>query len=535
MFSAKRNIQQLISLMAQHGIRNVVISPGSRNMPLAQSFANSRDFSCHPVTDERSAGFFAIGLSVSLNEPVAVCVTSGSALLNLTSAVSEAYYQQVPLLVLSADRPEMWIGQLDGQTLPQMGVFQNLLKKEVNLPEPTNADEEWHCNRLINEALLSLRHKSDGPAHINIPVSEPFFDCTSPVIPKERVIRRNAPYIDAWNDAKRPMLVIGQLPNLSAKELAEVIKNLDCPILCEHLSNIHTKEVIHNFDLILKNPKECLAPDFLIYIGGHLVSKRIKKWLRQIKPQNCLRITPDGECSDTFQSLTNIIEMEATDFLKTLPKKKEDTFLLQWKEASQKTEQSMQNHEWEYSSLSIVKRLIERLPDHSALALGNSSAVRFAQMFQLPHDTHVVCNRGVNGIDGSLSSAVGFAVGNPETLTLLIIGDLSFFYDMNALCFTQLPSNLRIVLLNNGGGEIFKLLPGFEINQGNEKYILATHQTSAEGWASSLRIQYLSIHNSEEVESNLRQLLQKSDKLILCEVFTQSETDKKMYDKIQKI
>ena len=189
MYSTKKNIQQLLSLMEQHGVTDVVLSPGSRNMPLAQSFAAHPSFTCHAVTDERSAGFFAIGLSLNTKRPAAVCVTSGSALLNLASAVSEAYYQQVPLLVISADRPAAWIGQMDGQTIPQTGVFGTLVRKEVSLPEPVNETDIWHCNRLINEALLELNHHVCGPVHINVPISEPFFDCTETQLPAERAIK----------------------------------------------------------------------------------------------------------------------------------------------------------------------------------------------------------------------------------------------------------------------------------------------------------------------------------------------------------
>ena len=535
MFSVKRNIQQLISLMVQHGIRNVVISPGSRNMPLAQSFANSRDFSCHPVTDERSAGFFAIGLSVSLNEPVAVCVTSGSALLNLTSAVSEAYYQQVPLLILSADRPEMWIGQLDGQTLPQMGVFQNLVKKEVNLPEPTNADEEWHCNRLINEAILALSHHRNAPVHINIPITEPFFDCSATFIPTERCIRRNAPFLNEWRESQRSLIIIGQLSIQQARLISNEVGRLNCPVLCENLSNIQSDKTIFNFDLILKEENDCLNPDLVVYIGGHIISKRVKKWLRKVRPNHCFRISPEGECSDTFQCLSNILEMGASQFLETLPAKEDSSFLQKWQEAQSLVNRMLAEKNWAYSSVSVVKTLIEHLPCNSALALGNSSAVRFAQLFPLPPHTHVICNRGVNGIDGSLSSAVGFAIGNPNQLTVLLIGDLSFFYDMNALCHTHLPHNLRVLLLNNGGGEIFRLLPGLEMNHGTEKFVLAKHQTTAEGWVKSLQAEYLAAHNMEEARNCMGQFFNPNGKFTLCEIFTQQESDKTIYEEIQKI
>ena len=189
MYTDKTNVLQLLSLMRAHGVRRVVVAPGSRNIPLAQGFTACPDFECFRVTDERSAGFFALGLALEGGEPAAVCCTSGSALLNIHPAVAEAYYQQVPLLVISADRPAAWIGQMDGQTLPQPGVFGQLVRRAVALPEVRTDEDAWHSNRLINEALLALRGPAPGPVHVNIPIGEPFFAFPTEALPPERVIR----------------------------------------------------------------------------------------------------------------------------------------------------------------------------------------------------------------------------------------------------------------------------------------------------------------------------------------------------------
>ena len=221
MYTDKRNILQLAALLKEHGIRNVVLCPGSRNIPIVQTLANMADFSCHAVTDERSAGFFALGLALHAGAPAAVCCTSGTALLNLHPAVAEAFYQQVPLVVISADRPQAWIGQMDGQTLPQPGVFGTLVKKSVNLPEVQTDEDEWYCNRLINEALLELNHHGKGPVHINVPVSEPFFKLPVTELPEVRVISRYQglnvydkdyrPLIERMNRYRRRMAVAGQM------------------------------------------------------------------------------------------------------------------------------------------------------------------------------------------------------------------------------------------------------------------------------------------------------------------------------------
>ncbi|MEE3485009.1 MAG: 2-succinyl-5-enolpyruvyl-6-hydroxy-3-cyclohexene-1-carboxylic-acid synthase [Bacteroidales bacterium] len=521
MYSIKKNIQQLISLMVQHHISDVVICPGSRNMPIAESLASNAYFHCHAITDERSAGFFAIGLSISLNKPVAVCVTSGSALLNLASAISEAYYQQIPLLVISADRPQAWIGQMDGQTLPQTQLFTSLLKKEVHLPEPENSTDEWYCNRLINEAILALHHHSNGPVHINIPISEPFFDCSVEEIEQERMIHRNAPYNQIWMDAQRPLFVVGQLSVEEAKHLKGLLQTINCPIFCEHLSNLgDDPSFIYNADCILTDEmKEEMKPDLVIYLGGHVVSKRIKKWIRQIQAPHCWRISSDGECADTFQCLTNCIEQTPYDFVQSLsPKAVNNDFLLRWKDARQKAEKNNSQTE-SYTALSVVQRFISLLPDNVSLILANSSAVRYAQTVPIKaQNVYVSCNRGVNGIDGSLSAAMGYATAQPTRDCYLIIGDLSFFYDMNGLWNNALPQNLKIILLNNGGGEIFKTLPGLAETTGTEQFVRACHHTSAEGWAKSMNLNYIGNHEEASVLTNLQQMMS-SPRLTLVEFF----------------
>ena len=538
MYSNKKNIQQLLSLMEQHQIVDVVISPGSRNMPLAVSFASNSMFHCHPVTDERSAGFYAIGLSISLHKPVAVCITSGSALLNLASSVSEAYYQRVPLLVISADRPQAWIGQMDGQTLPQTGVFGTLIKKEVSLPEPQNETDAWYCNRIINEALIELQHRTDGPVHINVPITEPFFECSTPTIPTERVIHRNHPYTEIWDNAQKPLIIIGQLHHTEAREIQPLLSKLQCPIICEHLANLMSdSNFIANADCLLNGkPDDSLQPDLVIYMGGHIVSKRLKHWIRRIQPTHCWRIDPSGECTDTFQCLTNIIEKDNRSFLLSLNAKKENnSYLTLWQTESRQKETSLSKIAFTYSSLSIVQQVMERIPEHTALLLANSSMVRYAQLFPLrANDVIVACNRGVNGIDGTLSAAVGFASAQPDRTCFLLIGDLSFFYDMNGLWNTELPQNLKIILINNQGGEIFRVLPGLEKNTECERFVMAQHHTKAKGWIESIHATYLEANDADSSEKSLNELFNNNHQLMVAEFFTDPNIDEQNYSLIQK-
>ena len=188
MFSNINNVNILTKVLASHGVRRVVVCPGSRNAPMVHNFNEMEHITCYPVTDERSAGFVAMGIalgdSTPFPDPVAVCVTSGSALLNLYPAVCEAYYQKLPVIVISADRPEAWIGQQDGQTLPQANVFGTMVNKSVNLPIVTSEEQAWYCERLVNEAIYDCMYRKVGPVHINIQIPEPLYQFTVAELPK---------------------------------------------------------------------------------------------------------------------------------------------------------------------------------------------------------------------------------------------------------------------------------------------------------------------------------------------------------------
>ena len=539
MYSVKYNIRQLASLMLRHGIHDVVISPGSRNMPLAQTFANMSGMNCHAVTDERSAGFFALGIAQRKNTAVAVCVTSGSALLNLASAVSEAYYQQVPLLVISADRPQAWIGQMDGQTLPQTGVFGSLVRFEANLCEPSDETQRWFNNRLINEALISLTSGARGPVHINVPITEPFFDCSATDLPDERVIRLRNGLTErealnhAWREAKAPLLIVGQLDTATAEGLSSLLSELDCPVLCESLANLQGKNLMRNFDLTLLSDanRRALVPDFVIYMGGHLVSKRLKQWLRAVRPEVCWRISPEGSVADTFQCLTDVVVADLPTFVGSLEKNgsaERQEYLTRWMEAERVTV-SKRKAPSLFSSISVTMDFCSRLPRPSVLVLANSSAVRYAQLADVPEGLSVYCNRGVNGIDGSLSSAVGIALADPSREVFLLIGDLSFFYDMNALWNNHLPANLHVLLLNNGGGAIFRNLKGLADTESTREYVMATHHASAKGWVESVGCEYFPVFDEADFQKDMDAFLGKGETPRVMEVFTDAQLDEQAH------
>lgn len=541
MYTDKKSILQLAVLLKAHGVRKIVLCPGSRDIPIIQTLANIPDFTCYPVTDERSAGFFAIGLALHGGSPAAVCCTSGTALLNLHPAVAEAFYQQIPLVVISADRPGAWIGQMDGQTLPQPGVFGPLVKRSVNLPEVVTEEDEWYCNRLLNEALLELNHHGRGPIHINVPISDPFFKLPVTELPEARVITRYQglsvydkdyqPLIDRLNRYQRRMVIVGQM------NLIYLFDKKYTKMLYKHFAwfteNISNRTIpgqaIRNIEPLLCSmnfeAQEKMRPELVITYGGHVISKRLKNFLRRHPPKEHWHVSPDGEVMDLYGSLTTVIEMDPFEFLEKIAPMMENRtpdYPRQWEALSKAIPQA----EFTYSEMSAIGKVIRNLPTPCSLHLANSSTVRYAQLFDVPEEVEILSNRGTNGIEGSLSTAIGYAAVS-EKLNFILIGDLSFFYDMNALWNANYGSNIRILLLNNSGGEIFHALPGLELHENARRFVTATHQTSAKAWAEDRGFEYLSAHNEGELDTAVAHFVQPSitNRPMLFEVFTDKTQD----------
>lgn len=541
MYTDKKNILQLVALLKAHRIQKIVLCPGSRNIPIVQTLVNIPEFTCYPVTDERSAGFFALGLALNGGSPAAICCTSGTALLNIHPAVAEAFYQQVPLVVISADRPAAWIGQMDGQTLPQPGVFGSLVKKSINLPEVQSEEDEWYCNRLINEALMELDHHGKGPVHINVPISEPFFKLPATELPEARVITRYQglnvynkdyqPLIDRLNRYQRRMVVVGQM------NLIYLFDKKYTKMLYKHFAwfteNISNQTIpglpIRNIEPLLCSmdfeAQQKMRPELLITYGGHIISKRLKKFLRRHPPVEHWHVAADGQVADLFGSLTTVIEMDPFEFLEKIAPMMDNRtpeYPRTWENLSKNIPQAV----FPYSEMSAIGKIIHHLPSSCSLHLANSSTVRYAQLFPLPKDVEVLSNRGTNGIEGSLSTALGYATAS-DKLNFIFIGDLSFFYDMNALWNANYGSNVRILLLNNAGGEIFHALPGLEMQDNSRRFITAIHRTSARAWAEDRGFRYLSAHNEDELNQAAEIFTQPSitPQPLLLEVFTEKDQD----------
>lgn len=542
MFSNKQNVIQTVAFMKASGISHVVISPGSRNAPIIQSFLADSYFKCYSIVDERSASFFAIGLIYSLNKPVILCCTSGTALVNYSPAVAESFYQNLPLVVISADRSGQWIDQMDGQTINQVNVFSNFIRASVNLPEIENEDKVWYCNRLLNEVSHKLYNNNKGPVHINIPISEPLFDFSVKSLPEVRQIKRVintqvsidsqqlSELTDIWNRSKKIMFLAGQQCNQDSDFDGYINSsnlNEHCIILAEHLSNLNNTNIIKNFDQVLSlidsGNSEVFKPDLLITFGGHVVSKRIKNFLRQNKPQYHWHFSVNESISDTYKSLTHLVNSDITDILRQITYNNNKTevsreFISEWHNLSHLIK--VKELDLPFSDLVVTGAFLKKLSENATLIVANSSSVRNIQLFDLDKRIKVFCNRGTNGIEGAVSTALGYSTVN-KGITYLLIGDLSFFYDLNALWNHKIPDNLRILLINNQGGGIFHLLPGLTKAESSIDYIDASHCETAEKWVAASGIEYLTARNDSEMEVALDKFVNiKREKAVILEVLT---------------
>ena len=502
MYSNKENVNILTSLLVAHGVQHAVVCPGSRNSAIVHNLNECPAIKCYPVTDERSAGFYALGMAQALRQPVVVCVTSGTALLNLAPAVAEAYYQHIPLVAVSADRPPQWIDQLDGQTLPQPDALGRFVRKAVSLPEPHDDEEHWYCNRLVNETLIAALQGGRGPVHINVPITEPLFDYTVSELPVERKIEWTAADMSPatlshvtrmFLQAKRPMLISGQPMN---------------PLLDEAVS--------------LVGDDEAYLPDFVLYIGGSIVSKRLKRFLRKAK--ETWVVNASGEVPDTFMNLTYVFQgggEAVADHIRFMMVMEPHPFVQQWDDLLARIRQQVEAYEPAYSEMAAVKYFEQYVGD-AEVHYANSTAIRLANIFA----KHPVwCNRGVNGIEGSLSTAAGFSCVTDKRV-FCVIGDLSFFYDQNALWNQNLRENFRILLLNNGRGGIFNMLPGLEQSPARDAFVAAEHHTSAEGICQANDIVYLSASDMPQLRAGIDTLLNiESTRPVLLEVFTDPDSD----------
>ncbi|MEO6175275.1 MAG: 2-succinyl-5-enolpyruvyl-6-hydroxy-3-cyclohexene-1-carboxylic-acid synthase [Flavobacterium circumlabens] len=527
--------QSIIEICLAKGITTIIISPGSRNAPLTIGFAQNANFKCYSIADERCAAFFALGIAQQTQQPTAVVCTSGSALLNYYPAVAEAFYSQIPLIVISADRPQSKIDIGDGQTIRQQNVYENHSVFNANLTEEASVENDLKINKAIETAILKK-----GPVHINAPFEEPLYETVEALSVKSKItntepsletktIENSEEIVSIWNSARRKLIMVGvnEANAIDAEITENLAKDPSVVVLTETTSNLHHPTFINSIDTLITPFEDSdfkdFQPEILVTFGGMIVSKRIKAFLRKYKPKYHWHIDT-LRAYDTFNALSHHFVMQPNDFFKDLFSKAV-TIESDYFEGIKKVYDLRKIRRKEYldkipfSDFKVFEKVIEALPKNSQLQISNSSAIRYAQLIHIDPSIEVFCNRGTSGIDGSTSTAIGAAVASGKQ-NVFITGDISFLYDSNALWNSYIPKNFKIILINNGGGGIFRILPGHEEKTVFNTYFETSHHLTAEHLAKMYQMNYFTASDKGTLEKNIETLFESNQAPAIFEIFT---------------
>lgn len=638
-------VHNIAEICARHGITDVVLSPGSRSAPLTLAFARHPSLQVRVVPDERAAAFIALGMAQAQRRAVVLVCTSGTAGLNYAPAVAEAYFQHIPLVILTADRPPEWVNQLDGQTIRQHNLYGAHAKGAFEFPADTShADAKWHSARIVNEAINLAQAGPAGPVQVNVPLREPFYPKAGEEIRYEQDVKvtRELPgrsrlpesvlaeFHEALRNTSRVLVVAGQQP--ADTELLLTLRRFaaawQVPVVGDLIANVHL-HVASGYDqrlrplghqdvfMSVQEPglKEALKPELLITFGQSLISKSLKLYLRNAKPAQHWHIQAAGAEADTFQSLTKLVRMEPADFFEALLGENSRSSLgsigasealnlgsipsvttaatgsapytttpghvaapdatrvattpiptgpvrLEWPQHGQLTgadasakaaylklwlaaenwatdflQQFMQQPEQPFNEFTAFHHCLQFLPDHAALHLANSMAVRYANILGLPvgKQVEVFANRGTSGIDGCNSTAVGAALAQPERPVVLLTGDVAFFYDRNAFWHNYPTPNLRVVVFNNHGGGIFRIIDGPRQQPELDEFFETRQLLTAENTARDFHLRYFPVSSFTELESALPIFFAPETGAALLEITTDSKTNADFFEQYRTL
>ncbi|MBX7052482.1 MAG: 2-succinyl-5-enolpyruvyl-6-hydroxy-3-cyclohexene-1-carboxylic-acid synthase [Flavobacteriales bacterium] len=542
MISDKKPVQDFVSLLTAHGIEHVIITPGSRNAPFSISLLNYPGITSHSIVDERSAGFVALGMAQQLSKPVVLICTSGTAALNFAPAIAEAYYQRIPLLIITADRPMEWIDQGEGQSIRQRDLHRNYVKASCEIAEEAHdGDLVWYNVRVMDEAIRLCTEGVPGPVHINFPLRESLYKTVDNHDRNVKMIRTAATEISIHPDelkvvktrlaqSKKVMVLAGQLPDQPELEsyLTTFAQRDNVIVFTEAHSNLSSDTFITTIDRLImgfdKEKKKYILPDILITIGRNIISRKIKEVLRAGETEHW-HIDISGEGLDTLKNLRRIFPISPIDFFRSIQEGEKVSIdsdyrktINVWNEKARTVAaQYLEHAPW--SDLSAFRIIHDAIPRNSDVQMGNSSVVRYILLNDSRGDLRYFGNRGVAGIDGCSSTAVGasFITGK---LTTLITGDVAFFYDGNAFWNEMITANLKVIVINNGGGGIFRIIEGpNKTGEALEKFFETKHNRTAESFAAMYQLNYHSSDSVESLRGGLKWLYQTNQCAIL-EVFT---------------
>lgn len=552
------HISELVALCAAHGVTEAIVSPGSRSAAISLTLEAHNDINVRVIADERSAAFIALGVAQQQQKPVVLVCTSGSAALNYAPAIAEAYYQEIPLIVITADRPPEWIDQYDGQTIQQENIYGKHAKAAFNLPvDLTHKDAKWQANTMVNEALLKAQTAPFGPVHLNVPIREPFYPEANEEIVFEnvRTIRKTISnktlseahwelLLDQWQKANNCWIIVGH--NNPDSKLRDALKSLlgRVNIFSDIIGNQQGEGITKFQDLFLQPANfgafATEAPDLIITIGKSLISKNLKLFLRKHPPKHHWHVKEGERLNDSLQQLTEWIDTTPHRFLeelairtKELPAKYNDF----WTDRNAVAKEALKIHldKAEFGELKAVSQVLSALPDKSHLHLANSMAVRYGNFIGLlpNQQVQVYANRGTSGIDGCTSTALGAALATNQMVTL-VTGDLAFFYDRNAFWNNEKFNNLRVIVLNNDGGGIFGMIKGPRQQNAYEKLFHTPHGLNAKKLCKEFDLNYTSVSNENELNEGLKKFFAKSKRPKVLELFSNAEDNARILTELKQ-
>jgi len=557
--------QTIVQHCQAKNISNIVISPGSRNAPLIIAFTENSFFTCYSIVDERCAAFFALGMAQQLQQLVAVVCTSGSALLNYYPAVAEAYYSNIPLVVISADRPLYKIGIGDGQTINQKNVYENQIGYSSNLKQDVShsADKilqyspEWINDRNIDEVQQEVQEYNDAelnnafnlaltvqtPVHINVPFEEPLYKTTvdsslksdiSSVPKLEETHLTLQRQKDIWNKATKKIVLVGvNSPNSIDEITLNILANdPSVLVLTETTSNLFHPNFFNSIDSIIapiemsdnaESQFKALQPEVLVTFGGLIVSKKIKAFLRKYSPAHHWHIGGE-KANNTFFCLEEHTKVPVGKFFKELYTNAsivKSEFFSCWNQIKKKyiLKKTAYLEKIPFSDFLVFNEVLKRIPQNYLLQLANSSTIRYTQLFEFNHTIKVFCNRGTSGIDGSTSTAIGASIMS-KTPTLFITGDLSFFYDSNALWNNYIKNDFRIIIINNKGGGIFRILPSKKDSDNFKTYFETRHNLNASYLCKMFGFEYSTVNTADALLNEMGSFFDDIGRPKLLEIVT---------------
>lgn len=542
----------LADLLVAHGVRHAVLSPGSRNTPLILALSRRNDMECHVVIDERSAAFIALGMSIQSGAPIAIVCTSGTALLNYAPAVAEAFYRHIPLVVISADRPEEWIDQDDSQTIWQQDALAPYVKRSCDISARIDfPNGPWWTDRMINDVLLESLNGRPGPVHINVRLDAPLNTQTDYTCGSARVVTMVSPQaLLSVSEARalamplaspHKVLVIAGFHEPDEKLNRALIRLASLPnvaVMTESISNMHSPKFIDRIDSTLcrlsAEEREILRPDSVITLGGAIVSRHIKDWLRSIPTLDHWHVGISHTTIDCFRHLTRRVDMDATQFMGQLaaamqPHRAPCDYARMWHEADMKARKAHDTYvaSAPWSDLKALAYVFAHLPRGCNLHLSNGTPIRYAQLLNDIRIHRSECNRGVSGIDGCTSTALGASVLY-EGLTVLISGDMSFQYDIAALSSRLLNSRMKMIVICNGGGGIFRFISATSALPETERYFAVGTNLPLRDLCHGYGIEYFEADSVNTLRTAMSGWLTASDSPALLAIHTPADISAKV-------